>query len=376
MTNGSSIAGDGRGGRHVHLSLAIAPGINTITITGTDPAGNVSEVRLDVKRGNGKLTVKLIASDYQIQRSRSARARDPDRQRHRPRRQALAGADVTFTLSIPGIPTVTSTGRPTRTAARRSGRRSRRARTSARAAPRSWCRAASSARPRTSRSSRSSGSPPAEPPAAARRRHSGARQVMTAAPIAATIRPCRCGAVRTAGHPRPRRPAAGSAADPAPPARPVGTSVARSRPSSATAGSIASAGRSRGDEIRACWEAARTVAEIVTTPSAGRPRPRPSSSSSERPFEGSSSSRCVPRRAERADGPTDSVRRLAQAIRRAGPTVVAAAGRSALAGRRLRRPAMDRRRTRTSAARVSRAGACGTTRSVEGPRARRVASRA
>ena len=60
-----------------------------------------------VKRGTGKLTVVLVSSAYQIKRSNlpygirlTATASDPD---GRP----LAGAAVTFTLSIPGIPTVT-----------------------------------------------------------------------------------------------------------------------------------------------------------------------------------------------------------------------------------------------------------------------------
>ena len=141
---------------------------------------------------------------------------------------------------MPGIPTVTVDDEDRRaTARRRSRRRSRRAPTSARAARRSWSRPTSSARPRTSRSSRSSSSAGRGPRAARLRavRDSGRHSQL---PSAA----CRCGDVRIAGHPRPRRPGAGSAIDPAPPARPVGTSVDPSPPRSATAGSIGSGGRS------------------------------------------------------------------------------------------------------------------------------------
>jgi hypothetical protein len=106
--NGSSITGTARADGSFALNVAIAPGINQITITGSDPAGNVAEVALNVKRGNGKLTVDLRASDYSIKRSRlpepvtlTATVVDPD---GRP----LAGANVTFTLSIPGISTVTT----------------------------------------------------------------------------------------------------------------------------------------------------------------------------------------------------------------------------------------------------------------------------
>ena len=105
--NGSSISTTAGPDGAFDFNLAIASGINTITIVGTDPAGNVSEVSLNVKRGNGKLTVALTASDYQLRRGRLpeavtliANVTDPD---GRP----LPGANVTFTLSMPGISTVT-----------------------------------------------------------------------------------------------------------------------------------------------------------------------------------------------------------------------------------------------------------------------------
>ena len=109
--SGSSIAGTAGADGTFALSLALSPGVNTITIVGTDPAGNVTETSLKVKRGSGKLTAKLTASTYQIKRSRlpepmtlSATVTDPDG-------KALANADVTFTLSMPGIPTVTVDGK-------------------------------------------------------------------------------------------------------------------------------------------------------------------------------------------------------------------------------------------------------------------------
>jgi hypothetical protein len=108
--NGSSIAGTAESDGTFTLSLALSAGANKITIDGTDPAGNASEVILTVKRGAGKLAVALSASDYQIKRSQLpepvtlfATVTDPNG-------QPLAGAAVTFTLSMPGIPTVTIDG--------------------------------------------------------------------------------------------------------------------------------------------------------------------------------------------------------------------------------------------------------------------------
>jgi hypothetical protein len=105
--NGSSIVGTAGNDGTFTLSLALATGVNKITITGTDPAGNVTESKLTIRRGSGKLTVTLSASSYEIKRSKLpepvtlfATATDPDG-------RALVGANVTFTLSIPGIPTVT-----------------------------------------------------------------------------------------------------------------------------------------------------------------------------------------------------------------------------------------------------------------------------
>jgi hypothetical protein len=104
--NGSTIAATAAADGTFSLSLALSGGVNKITITGTDPAGNVASTTINVRRGTGKLTVRLNASIYRIKRSQlpepvtlTATATDPDG-------KPLAGADVTFTLSMPGIPTV------------------------------------------------------------------------------------------------------------------------------------------------------------------------------------------------------------------------------------------------------------------------------
>lgn len=105
--NGSSIAGTAETDGTFKLSLALATGVNKITISGTDPAGNVSEMTLSVRRGSGKLMASLTASTYQIKHTKLpetvtlfAIVTDPDG-------QPLADTDVTFTLAMPGIPVVT-----------------------------------------------------------------------------------------------------------------------------------------------------------------------------------------------------------------------------------------------------------------------------
>ena len=110
-TNGASITGDALPDGTFSLTLAIAPGVNQIAIEGTDPAGNATNLDYMVKRGTGKLTVSLVSSTYQIRRGNlpyglrlTATASDPDG-------KPLAGASFTFTLSIPGIPTVTADGK-------------------------------------------------------------------------------------------------------------------------------------------------------------------------------------------------------------------------------------------------------------------------
>jgi hypothetical protein len=105
--NASSIVGTAGADGTFKLSLALTSGVNAISVTATDPAGNVSQAKLSVRRGSGKLTADLSASIYQIKRAKlpesvtlSVTVTDPDG-------AALAGADITFTLSMPGIPTVT-----------------------------------------------------------------------------------------------------------------------------------------------------------------------------------------------------------------------------------------------------------------------------
>ena len=106
--NGSSVSSNAATDGLFTLSLPISTGSNAITITGTDPAGNVKELLLTVRRGSGTLTAVLGSSAYRLSvgdlprdLTLTAAVSDPDG-------NPVMGSDITFTLSIPGIPTVTA----------------------------------------------------------------------------------------------------------------------------------------------------------------------------------------------------------------------------------------------------------------------------
>jgi len=91
------------------LKVPLVMGPNGITLTVTDPAGNVTSQVIAIRRGSGKLAVSLKPSDYQINVRVShsgftltATVTDPDG-------HPLEGASVTFTLSVPGVQPIVGT---------------------------------------------------------------------------------------------------------------------------------------------------------------------------------------------------------------------------------------------------------------------------
>jgi len=108
--NDSSITATAESDGTFTLAMALKTGLNHITITATDPAGNIGEKDLVVKRGTGKLTAFISASDYRISRKSLPTGIRLVCVVTDPNGSPLKGASVTITLSIPGISTITSDG--------------------------------------------------------------------------------------------------------------------------------------------------------------------------------------------------------------------------------------------------------------------------
>lgn len=107
-STGDTVIGQANDGGNFQLFVPIGPGANAIELTVTDPAGNVSVLAVSVTKGSGVLKATLSASFNRIRTSRLPEkvrfelvVTDPDGQR-------LAGAGVTFSLAVPGIPVITS----------------------------------------------------------------------------------------------------------------------------------------------------------------------------------------------------------------------------------------------------------------------------
>jgi len=90
------------------LIIPINAGVNQLSLTATDPAGNSKTAALSVRKGSGDLAAALTASTYQLRTSKlptsvqlAVVVTDPD---GRP----LANARVTFSLTVPGVPPIVS----------------------------------------------------------------------------------------------------------------------------------------------------------------------------------------------------------------------------------------------------------------------------
>jgi hypothetical protein len=106
-TNATSATGTAAANGTFSVTLPLVTGSNAITITATDPAGNVGELVLSVQRGSGELTAVLSASVYRIRIDRLPERIELEVLVTDPDGKPLEGARVTFSLTIPGIAPLT-----------------------------------------------------------------------------------------------------------------------------------------------------------------------------------------------------------------------------------------------------------------------------
>ena len=105
--NGFSIVGSAESDGTFAISLPLELGPNAIRITITDPAGNVAEAVLNAVRGSGTLAAQLSSSAYRISAAGLPATIQLAVLVTNPDGQPLAGASVTFSLTVPGIPPIT-----------------------------------------------------------------------------------------------------------------------------------------------------------------------------------------------------------------------------------------------------------------------------
>ncbi len=108
LTTNATVTGAADGKGAFSLVVPIGTGINKIELSSIDPAGNVNAATVSVRRGTGALTANVSASFYQVKVSKlpepvtiAVKVNDPDG-------NPLAGAAVTFTITVPGVPPIAS----------------------------------------------------------------------------------------------------------------------------------------------------------------------------------------------------------------------------------------------------------------------------
>jgi hypothetical protein len=101
--NGTSISSLAAKDGTFEFGMLLAPGTNTIKITGTDPAGNTGTTTLKLLQGSKEMGVRLTASSYRLSISKLPASIQLSVLVTDPAGQPLAGASAFFTLQIPGL---------------------------------------------------------------------------------------------------------------------------------------------------------------------------------------------------------------------------------------------------------------------------------
>ena len=145
--NGATVNVDANKDGLFEARIRIGAGLNAIRITTIDPAGNPNDASLTIRKGSGKTTAKLTATQLPVPHQGAAQVGDVHGPGHRPGRRA--GRPTASRCSRCRCPasrrSCPARSRPTTTARPGSPRASPRARWPAPAWPRSWWTRASSA---------------------------------------------------------------------------------------------------------------------------------------------------------------------------------------------------------------------------------------
>ncbi len=88
--------------------VAVDAGINTITITSTDPAGNPNTETLTVRKGSGALRVSLTGTAYRFTAKRLPQRVSFTVSVTAPDGRRVSGATTLFTVTVPGLEAIVS----------------------------------------------------------------------------------------------------------------------------------------------------------------------------------------------------------------------------------------------------------------------------
>jgi Glucodextranase, domain B len=107
--NGTSIASVAAADGTFDFGMGLAAGTNEITITGTDPAGNVGTTTLKILQGSKDISIRLSASNYTFSVKHPPTSIQLSVVVTDPSGAPLAGASAFFVLQIPGLSPISNT---------------------------------------------------------------------------------------------------------------------------------------------------------------------------------------------------------------------------------------------------------------------------
>ena len=106
--NGDVVTVDAGKGGLFQATVSVSPGINTITVTATDPAGNPNTESISVRKGSGAMRVTLTGNAYRFSAKKLPRTVTFTVAVSGPDGRRMPGATALFTVSVPGLEAIVS----------------------------------------------------------------------------------------------------------------------------------------------------------------------------------------------------------------------------------------------------------------------------